>query len=61
MKLVDGKLVLTKEEHQAIKKCVETIDCTEMNCELCPFECNYGCMIVELEKAVMKKQERIKK
>ena len=61
MKLVDGKLVLTKEEHKAIKQCVETIDCTEMNCELCPFECNYGCMIVELEKAVMKKQERIKK
>ena len=58
MKIVDGKLVLTKEEHKAIKKCVETIDCTEMDCELCPFECNYGCMIVELEKAVMKKKEK---
>ena len=57
MKIVDGKLVLTKEEHQAIKQCVETIDCKEMSCELCPFECNYGCMIVELEKTVMKKKE----
>ena len=58
MKLVDGKLVLTNEERKAIKKCVETIDCSKMACELCPFECNYGCMIVELEKAVMKKKEK---
>ena len=56
MKIVDGKLVLTKEERQAIKQCVETIDCKEMECELCPFECNYGCMIVELEKAVARKK-----
>ena len=56
MKLVDGKLVLTKEERKAIKQCVETIDCSEMECELCPFECTYGCMIVELEKTVMEKK-----
>lgn len=55
MKLVDGKLVLTKQEHKAIKKCVETIDCTEMECELCPFECNHGCMIVQLEETVSEK------
>lgn len=56
MKLVDGKLVLTNEERKAIKKCVEIIDCSEMECELCPFECNYGCMIVQLEETVARRK-----
>lgn len=44
------KFELTEEEKKAIKNCVETIECGEVDCEECPFHYSKGCMLEILQE-----------
>ena len=51
MKLV-SKVELSEVEKKAIKNCIETIDCDEVNCGECPFAYNCGCMLETLREII---------
>lgn len=51
MKLVN-KVEFSKVEKEAIRNCIETIDCEEMSCEECPFAYNCGCMLETLREVI---------
>ena len=44
------KFVLTEEEKKAVKNCVETIDCNELDCIDCPFNYSKGCILETLRE-----------
>lgn len=45
-----SQIELTKEEKQAIKNCIEAIDCDEVSCSECPFNYSNGCMLEHLRE-----------
>ena len=51
MKIVK-EVEFSEKEKQAIKNCIETINCDEINCGDCPFAYNCGCMLEHLRELV---------
>ena len=51
MKVVKN-VEFSETEKRAIKNCVETISCEEMDCDYCPFSYNCGCMLETLREAI---------
>ena len=51
MKLVK-EVELSEKEKQAIRNCIEAIDCDEVSCGECPFAYNCGCMLEYLREVI---------
>ena len=49
---ITRQVEFTNEEKKAIKNCIETIGCEEIDCEYCPFWFNCGCMLEILREVI---------